>query len=153
MENTQKRTMEYVGEDDWSRPVYKCAETGRLYKDLSDSDGRRPELYTCGNAMDGEPDSPLSKELNFRFTGTPKPINRGDRFNYSLLSRLKMDCDYYLGNGGRHPKHLWAGNEQDQIQKMKELHNSFSHDKKPEWLTYEEILQYEDAMVNDQPTQ
>ena len=30
--------------------------------------------------------------------------------DYRLLSRLKADCDYFLGAGGRAEKHLWAGN-------------------------------------------
>ena len=29
---------------------------------------------------------------------------------YFLLSRLKDDCEYFLGAGGRAEKHLWAGN-------------------------------------------
>ena len=42
-------------------------------------------------------------------------------FEYQLLDRLKTDCNYYLGNGNRCEKHLWAGNVKDQIAKMKEL--------------------------------
>ena len=68
-------------------------------------------------------------------------------FNYQLLGRLKMDCDYYLGCGGRHKKHLWALDECEQIKKMKELYNSFSYSKKPEWLSYENILEYERLMT------
>ena len=34
---------------------------------------------------------------------------------YFLLSRLKADCDYFLGAGGRAEKHLWAGNVREQI--------------------------------------
>lgn len=30
------------------------------------------------------------------------------QFRYMMLSRLKMDCDYYFGNGGRNPDILWA---------------------------------------------
>lgn len=65
-----------------------------------------------------------------------------------MLGRLRSDCDYYLGHGNRNVKHLWAGNEKEQIEKMKELYNSFPHDKKPEWLTYQQILDYEKLMVN-----
>ncbi len=31
---------------------------------------------------------------------------------------------------------------------MKELYNSFPDNEKPEWLTYEQILQYERLMIN-----
>lgn len=66
-------------------------------------------------------------------------------FEYQLLSRLKQDCDYYLGNGNRVKKHLWAGDESAQIIKMKELYEELPT--KPEWLTSEEIDRYEAAMV------
>jgi len=69
-------------------------------------------------------------------------------YTYMLLDRLKSDCDYYLGNGGRSPKHLWALNEQEQIDKMKELWNSL--EEKPEWLTLEQILEYEKQLVPQQ---
>jgi len=68
-------------------------------------------------------------------------------FNYQLLSRLQADCEYYLNWGGRSKKHLWADNEIEQISKMKELHNGFSEESKPEWLTMKEIEEYERKMV------
>lgn len=66
-------------------------------------------------------------------------------FDYQLLGRLQMDCKYYLGNGGRAKKHLWAQDEVEQIQKMKELYAGLPV--KPEWITLEEIEQYEAAMT------
>jgi NAD(P)H-flavin reductase len=70
------------------------------------------------------------------------------KFNYQMLGRLKSDCDYYLGYGNRNKKHLYYHDEQEHINEMKKLYNSFPDDKKPEWLTYEEILNYEKAMIN-----
>ena len=71
-------------------------------------------------------------------------------FRYRLLSRMKSDCNYYLGYGGRHAGHcLWAHNEEAQIEIMKELWNSFPAAGKPEWLTYEQILAYEKEMVRE----
>ena len=69
-----------------------------------------------------------------------------DSFRYQLLSRLKMDCDYYLGNGNRNPSNLWAEEEAGQIRTMKMLWRSFPDEDKPEWLTWEEILEYERKM-------
>ena len=69
-------------------------------------------------------------------------------YRYQLLSRMKSDCDYYLGYGGRSANHLWAGNEADQIEAMKYIWNSFPDEDKPEWLTWEEILEYERKMCN-----
>ncbi|NRD80856.1 hypothetical protein HPT25_26365 [Bacillus sp. BRMEA1] len=137
--------MELLGEDYWSRPVYKCIETGNLYKDIT-LGSERPELYSCGNDFEGEPDFPIKSELEIHFKVTEKQTNREDRFNYMLLDRLRMDCEYFLGNGNRNVKHLWANNEKDHIGKMKDLYNSF--DEKPEWLTYEQILHYEKLISN-----
>lgn len=67
MENNNIRTMELMGEDDWSRPVYKCLETGILWKDLNLGEGE-PDLHSCGNRIDGEPCSPIRKDLEIRFT-------------------------------------------------------------------------------------
>jgi hypothetical protein len=69
--------------------------------------------------------------------------------NYQLLDRLRSDCDYYLGNGNRSEKHLWAGNVDAQIKKMKELWNSFPKDAKPEWLSMNDILTYEKKMKSE----
>lgn len=68
-------------------------------------------------------------------------------FNYMMLDRLRCDCDYYLGYGNRCKKHLYYGDEQEHINKMKELYNSFPDNEKPEWLTYEQILYYEKEMT------
>ena len=80
-------------------------------------------------------------------------LGKGDEFRYQLLGRLKSDCDYYLGNGNRNDKHLWAGNVKDQIQTMRDLYNSFSDDMKPEWISMEDIEKYDkemsDSSVNE----
>jgi NAD(P)H-flavin reductase len=70
-------------------------------------------------------------------------------FNYQFLDRLKSDCDYYLGYGNRNKKNLWYKDEKEHINKMKELYNSFPDNNKPEWLTYEHILNYEKEMIKN----
>ena len=71
------------------------------------------------------------------------------KYRYMLLSRMKQDCEYYFGNGNKNPNNLCASNERDQIDEMKALWNSFSDEDKPEWLTWEEILDYENRMCGD----
>lgn len=71
--------------------------------------------------------------------------NCGDAFNYQLLARLKQDCEYYLGHGNRAKKHLWAGDVAEQVAKMKALYAGFSE--KPEWISLEDIEQYEARML------
>jgi len=158
MTNTLKLT--YLGEDDWSRPVYKD-ENEKLWKDVEMNstklkEGKKIDKYALctvvNNELDGEPDTPMGYikkyndvEIELIFDKVEKPCINS--FDYQMLGRLQSDCDYYLGYGNRYAKNLWAGNEADQIAKMKELWSSFAEDQKPEWLTWEQILQYEKEMI------
>ena len=73
--------------------------------------------------------------------------NTNLEYNYMLLDRLKQDCEYFLGNGNGNAEHsLWAKDIDEQIAKMKELYNSFTDDQKPEWITMEDIDNYEKKM-------
>ena len=65
--------------------------------------------------------------------------------DYVLLDRLRADCEYFLGAGGRSEKHLWAGNVHAQIKKMRELCDALPE--KPEWLTAEAIDRYAAQMA------
>ena len=65
--------------------------------------------------------------------------------DYVLLDRLRADCDYFLGAGGRSEKHLWAGNVHAQIKKMRELYDALPE--KTEWLTAEAIDRYAAQMA------
>lgn len=62
-----------------------------------------------------------------------------------MLSRLESDCKYFLGNGNRHEGHLWANSVAGQIEEMKSIWNSLIE--KPEWLTMEQIQEYEAQMI------
>lgn len=64
---------------------------------------------------------------------------------YQLLDRLRADCEYFLGEGNRSEKHLWAGNVRDHILKMRELYNSLLI--KPIWLTEANIDSYAKRMA------
>lgn len=67
-----------------------------------------------------------------------------DGFAYRLLSRMCMDCDYFLNAGGRHEKFLWSGNVNEHIEDMKFIYNNLKE--KPEWLTMGQIEEYEKQM-------
>jgi hypothetical protein len=66
-------------------------------------------------------------------------------YDYMLLARLKMDCEYYIKTAP-HVKHLWAGNVKAQIAKMKELWEGLKV--KPQWLQWYQIVSYERQMQN-----
>jgi hypothetical protein len=73
-------------------------------------------------------------------------ISNNESFNYRLLSRLQSDNDYYLGAGNRSERQLWAGSVDEQIKQMKSIWHELRV--KPEWLSMEDILEYETKMKN-----
>lgn len=74
-----------------------------------------------------------------------QPVDLEQSYAYRLLDRLRSDCDYYLGAGGRSEKHLWAGSTEKQIAKMRELYALLPE--KPEWLSEQDIDHYEQQMT------
>ena len=71
-------------------------------------------------------------------------IPSGHEDKYRLLSRLKADCDYFLGAGKRAEKHLWSGYVRTHLDKMRELYASLPE--KTEWLAPEDIGRYDRLM-------
>ena len=67
-----------------------------------------------------------------------------DTFDYRMLSRLQSDCKYFLTMGYGYEKHLWTGNVEEQIKKMKEIYEKLPE--KPVWCTMDDILAYEKEM-------
>ncbi|WP_449010237.1 LPD11 domain-containing protein [Paenibacillus taichungensis] len=143
MTTANVRTMEFMGKDFWDRPVYKCVENGILWKDITLGKGN-PELYSCGNEFDGEPSSPIRSDIVVTFK--TKYEESPHEFSYMMLNRLQSDCEYFLGYGRRNKSRLSGESVESHIARMKELHNSFPEDQKPEWLTYDGILDYEKRM-------
>ena len=136
-----KLVLEYTGMDDFSCPVYK----DQFGKDIDLGKGAKPNLYSLSfNHIDGEPSHPIQQEYTFH----PAPYQRSSyEFEYRMLSKLQSDCEYYLGYGNRSPSILCNHSVQNHIARMKELWNGFLTDQKPEWLTWEQLLQYEKVMT------
>ena len=72
------------------------------------------------------------------------------RFRYMMLDRLRMDCVYYLGYGNRNADQLWTCDEKEQIENMKDLWLTFSEEDTPEWLTWNDILDFAKKMGVDE---
>ena len=68
------------------------------------------------------------------------------RFRYMMLDRLKQDCNYYLRIDVGSPYVLWGGDEKNHIENMKALWNTFPEGETPEWLTWDDILEFERKM-------
>ena len=88
----------------------------------------------------------FEEELN-SLTEEINVLEKDDTFRYMMLDRLKTDCNYFLGNGNRNEKHLWAGDVDKQIKLMKDLYNSF--EEKPEWISMEDIENFEKQMKEE----
>lgn len=69
------------------------------------------------------------------------------KFRYMLLDRERQDCEYYIRIGATNPSILCCGDVKTQIEEMKALWNSFSDEDKPEWLSMDDILEFERKML------
>lgn len=148
-ESKEKTKLTYKYTDNGQ--YYYEDEKGRLYVDMSDVKDKT-DLYRCVGDYD-EPSHSVNAE-DFELINNPKNDENYERnkkyeYTYMLLSRLVMDCKYYLGNGNRFDGHLWAGSVDKQIAKMKELWNTLPEDMKPEWLSMEDIENYEKEMKKE----
>lgn len=132
-EITKKKVpVKYIGEDDWHRRLYK-SEKGTT---LADVDG---QLHYITD--EGEPLSPAHGFEKVDPIGEP---SEAEKFSYMMLSRLQSDVEYYLGHGNRNERHLRGESVDAHIAEMKRLWNSLKV--KPEWLSMEDILEYEKNM-------
>jgi len=69
-------------------------------------------------------------------------------FLYQLLGRMQSDCLYYLGNGGHYAGQLWARNEREHIETMRNIFRRLCEiGGAPEWITMEEIDTYAEQMM------
>ena len=98
-----------------------------------------------GGAGADRPDLRLTTEEPTEAGGDELPAFVDHSGDYVLLDRLRADCDYFLGAGGRSEKHLWAGSVYAQVKKMRELYDALPE--KPEWLTTEAIDRYAAQMA------
>lgn len=132
-------------------------QVGGVCNHLPDKEGKlRPTFLTFSKDVDndwifnGECFYGEKINRNYLLIDIDKSILQHDeKFRYQLLGRMQTDCNYFLGNGNRLDKFLWAGNVESQIAYMKALYNSFPDDKKPEWISLDDINEYENAMVNN----
>lgn len=72
---------------------------------------------------------------------------KDNKFNYMLLNRWQSDCEYFLGYGCGSENILPSKSVEEHILNMKELWKKLPV--KPEWLSYEQIEQYEKDMLEN----
>jgi hypothetical protein len=135
-------------EDDESKMDEKMLKAGKNYKVIIAHDKGEP-LYTSSFAAATEMAAEYGKGtqvLDLARGDHLKPENKENTFTYQMLGRLQSDCEYFLGHGNRNEKRLHQGNVDDQIKEMKKLWNSLPKDKKPDWLSMDDINSYEKKM-------
>lgn len=145
-----KLVLKYIGVDDWSRPTYET-ESGEILKDVNCGDSPIELTTVCGG-FDGEPDTPIEKISRFKdveitIVGDEHLPSEDEKRRCMMLSRLQSDCEYYLGFGNRSDRHLYHTTPHEHIEEMKKLYDSFSESQKPEWITLEDIKNYEAQML------
>lgn len=110
------------------------------------------DIHSSDLAQNADPRFWVRKNADAMLT-TELTVGHDDKFRYQMLDRLRSDCKYYLGHGNRSANALWArGNEAGQILHMVALYQSFSDDKKPEWLTADDIESFAVQMLGKRPT-
>lgn len=75
-------------------------------------------------------------------------LNSDKKFRYMMLDRLRTDCNYYL-DGHQLKKHLWANDETEHVSLMIELYNSFDEEERPEWISMDDIKEYQRKMTGN----
>lgn len=69
------------------------------------------------------------------------------RFRYMMLDRLRQDCNYSLNYCDGSENVLWAKDKKSQIENMKAIWKTFEPDDTPEWLTWDDILEFERRLM------
>ena len=133
-----KEVSKGIKDGEYKRKFEKSLHTAKSkLKDIQEAISHKVK-FEHGGVM---PDCPCMHE---------KGGELGDnKFSYMMLGRLKSDCDYYLGNGNRSERNLWAKSVEEQIKEMKRIWNSLPENEKPEWLSMEDIEDYESKMKDE----
>lgn len=129
-------------------------DKGNWYADIHYIPGDIPkDLYRVSPSddIDGEPDYPI-KDFTIENPETDREIREAKfQYNYMMLSRLKSDCDGFLSEGDiryHNERQIWGVTVESHIAHMKELWEMIDDDLKPEWCSWEQILEYERKMTN-----
>lgn len=152
-ENNEKTKLTFAYKDNGQ--FYYKDEKGKVYVDTTDTKDK-VDLYRCVGEYD-EPEISVNAD-DYELINNPKDNvnyerNRNYEFDYMMLSRLVQDCKYFLGNGNRYVGNLWGDTVDDHIAEMKKLYNKFPDDMKPEWLSMEDIENYEKEMKSEKKTE
>ena len=127
---------------------------GGLYKDKDGNysvdchsepeNGKPGTVYRLSpsNDPDGEPDVSFYGIIFITNPPSEREMReKGFQFDYMMLSRMKSDCEYYQTS--EHYNHAHCSTIEKTIADMKARWEKLPEDLKPEWLSWEQILEYE----------
>lgn len=152
--------LQRVGRNYWGNIAYKD-ENGKFYLDIDMVEGKTPQtLYTCSpsDEMDGEPGCPLKVKFEIVNPFTDEELKMSHfRFEYGMLSRLKDECEAFIGKKGNEEedrwdcryhnvRNIWGDSIESHMAEMKRLWDRIPEDIKPEWCTAQEIDELERKM-------
>lgn len=155
--NNASINLDYVGMAGMNEeiPMYKD-QNGITWVDMNAEDEQNPQFRKFEMFMDDYDDwqTVLEKKetISERYPHAEIKIisdferDPGMKFNYSLLGRFQADVEYFLGFGCGSLNMLYGNSIDTHIREMEELHNSFPPNKKPAWLTLDEIKEYKKRM-------
>ena len=134
-----------VGEHRMDGNLYKDSK-GNYFVDCHDEpkNGEVSTVYRLSPAKepDGEPDKVITCKIVISNPRTEREEReRAFRFDYMMLSRLQMDCNYY--NSAESYNHAHCQTAREMIESMKEHWNRIPEDLKPDWISWDDILGYE----------
>lgn len=153
----EKLKLTRVGANQWGHIAYKDESTGKFYLDINNGDSDKPDLYDChpSDDMDGEPGCPVTREYEIINPFSEREKREKEyEFQYMMLSRLRGECIAYFGNTGdegqdgmdcryRNEQFIWGKDIKVLVAEIKRLWEQIPADIKPEWLTWEQITEYE----------
>ena len=147
-----------VGEHRMEGVLYKD-KNGKYYVDChrEPKDDGVSDVYILSPSddRDGEPERLIHCHIKIL-----NPLTESEKkqklyqFEYMMLSRLNDDASAYFGRHGNEEEdkwdcryhnvnNIWGNTIESHIAKMKELWQKIPSDIKPEWCTWEQILEYE----------
>ena len=149
----EKLQLTRVGEHRFDGNLYRDAKGNYyvdLFNDVKDDGVSSVYILSPSKEPDGEPDRCIECHIKLTNPLTEREKRMKDFiFEYALLSRLMSDCDGYccIGDCRYHNiNNIWGCTVESHIKKMKEVWKQFPEDLKPEWCTWEDILEYEKKM-------
>lgn len=151
----EKMKLERIGENGWGHMVYQDQKTGKYYLDIDYGFSETMSLHSCSPSddMDGEPGWPVKREYEIINPITDREKREKQyQFQYMMLGRLISDCRAFFGDGRgdesadcryKNECFIWGGNIKRLIFRMKDLWKEIPEDLKPEWMTWDEVVEFE----------